>query len=259
MTRTAPLCIVAIAGLGLLPALSGCGDSADQTETGTRPTTTVQSTDGSAQAEPQEEAVAFPRPEIVWDPIPFGSERKAEMAAYSERHYGDSEWRLSDPRAIVLHYTAGGDYAGVHSTFAADVANRGELPGVCAHFVVDQDGTIYQLVPLDVRCRHAIGINDRAIGIEMVQDATADPRDAARMILDRREQSQAAVKLVAWLTDRFGIPTSDVIGHGMVNDSRYFRDLSGWTNDHVDWLPPEVSEFRERVDKVLERASTRGP
>ena len=44
----------------------------------------------------------------------------------------------------------------------------GELPGVCAHFVIDTDGTIYQLVNLRVRCRHAIGMNWTAIGIEHV-------------------------------------------------------------------------------------------
>lgn len=247
--------LAAILGLGLLLVSNGCGGSTTQTDTSTRSAPAVQPSDESPPREPQEEAPAFPKPDVTWDPIPFGSQRKEEMAAYSERHYGDSEWRLSDPRAIVLHYTASGDYAGVHATFAANAANRGELPGVCAHFVVDQDGTIYQLVPLDVRCRHAIGINDRSIGIEMVQDATADPHDAARMILDRRVQSQAAVELVAWLMDRFGISSTDVIGHGMVNDSRYFRDLSGWTNDHVDWLPEEVREFRQRVNQATRDAS----
>ena len=34
-----------------------------------------------------------------------------------------------------------------------------ELPGTCAHFVVDKDGTIYQLVPLTIMCRHTVGLN----------------------------------------------------------------------------------------------------
>jgi hypothetical protein len=32
--------------------------------------------------------LAPPRPHIVWKPIPFGAQRKAEMAQYAERHYG---------------------------------------------------------------------------------------------------------------------------------------------------------------------------
>ena len=35
--------------------------------------------------------------------IPFGPKRKHEMAAYSERHYGEHTWRLRHPRVIVEH------------------------------------------------------------------------------------------------------------------------------------------------------------
>ena len=54
-------------------------------------------------------------------------------------------------------------------TFASNAANRGEKPGTCAHFVIEKSGKIHQLVPLGVRCRHAIGLNHVSIGIEMVQ------------------------------------------------------------------------------------------
>ena len=33
-------------------------------------------------------------------------------------------------------------------------------------FLIDKDGTIYQLVSLRYICRHTVGLNDRAIGIE---------------------------------------------------------------------------------------------
>ena len=36
-----------------------------------------------------------PKPAIVWKPIPFGAQRRAEMAAYAQRHYGIDTWRLS--------------------------------------------------------------------------------------------------------------------------------------------------------------------
>ena len=39
--------------------------------------------------------VAPPRPVIVQKPIPYGPRRRAEMAAYSKRHYGTAQWRLS--------------------------------------------------------------------------------------------------------------------------------------------------------------------
>src|SRR5262249_10098159 len=107
-----------------------------------------------------------PRPPIVWKPIPFGAQRKAETAAYARRHYGVATWRLTHPHVIVEHYTAGPSFASAFNTFAADVPDSElhELPGTCAHFVVDTDGTIYQLVPLGVICRHTVGLNDTAIG-----------------------------------------------------------------------------------------------
>jgi hypothetical protein len=48
---------------------------------------------------------------------------------------------------IVEHYTASD--TSPYAYFAANTADPelGELPGVCAHFVIDRDGTIYQLVP----------------------------------------------------------------------------------------------------------------
>ena len=54
-------------------------------------------------------ARSSPRPRsrpIVQRPIPFGPQRRAEMAAYSKRHYGTAQWRLIAPKVIVEHYTA---------------------------------------------------------------------------------------------------------------------------------------------------------
>ena len=77
-------------------------------------------------------------PAIVWRPIPFGARRKAEMAAYSARHYGTRTWRLTDPKVIVEHYTAGLTFQGAWNTFASNARHNGELPGTCAHFVIDR-------------------------------------------------------------------------------------------------------------------------
>ena len=90
-----------------------------------------------------------PKPAIVVKPIPFGAARRAETAAYSRRHYGKSTWRLVHPRVIVEHYTAANTFSSAYSAFSSDAPDSElhELPGTCAHFVIDTDGTIYQLVP----------------------------------------------------------------------------------------------------------------
>jgi hypothetical protein len=192
--------------------------------------------------------VIAPAPRIVVDHLRFGAERKAETAAYAERHYGRRSWRL-DPTLIVLHYTESDTYASARSLFDADLPNRGERPGTCAHYVVDQDGTIYELVPPTVMCRHAVGLNDRAIGIEFVQSSNGhDSRWAVQQVLRRKAQSAAGVALIEYLQGRFAIEDGDVIGHAMVNDAKEFRDLEGWRNDHTDWQQREVARFRSLLD-----------
>ena len=199
------------------------------------------------------------RPEIEHDPIPYGAERKRQMANYSKRHYGQRSWRLPERhvRAVVLHYTAGSSYSGAWSTFASNAPALGERPGVCAQFVVDKDGAVYRLTSLKTRCRHTIGLNHRSIGIEMVQEDVGGPGATARAILRRKRQARAAVRLVAWLKQRYGIEMRDVIGHAMANDSRFFEDRTGWTNDHSDWLPPQVRKFRKRAKRLIRKEGPR--
>lgn len=183
-------------------------------------------------------------PRIVTDHLTFGAERRAETAAYAERHYGTRTWRL-DPSVIVLHYTESDTYASARSLFEADLPNRGERPGTCAHYVIDQDGTIHELVPPTVMCRHTVGLNHLAIGIEFVQSSSGhDPRWAVQQVLRRRAQLAAGVALVEDLQRRFPIADSDVIGHAMANDTKGFRDREGWRNDHTDWQEAEVVAFR---------------
>jgi N-acetyl-anhydromuramyl-L-alanine amidase AmpD len=185
------------------------------------------------------------KPSIHEDPISYGANRRAQMAAYSQRHYGEREWRLADPKVIVLHFTATDSYESVWSAFDSNAPNRGETPGVCSHYVIEQDGRIDELVSPRIRCRHTIGLNHTAIGIEMVQETGRGSHWADQQILDRGPQIKASVRLVRWLQARYEIRTGDVIGHAMANDDPHFKDLEGWTNDHTDWLKRDVREFRE--------------
>jgi N-acetylmuramoyl-L-alanine amidase len=187
------------------------------------------------------------RPTIVRDLIPYGERRRAQMADYSQRHYGFRTSWLTDPKVVVLHFTAGGTYASAYWTFRANTPNKGELPGVSSHFVIDKDGTIYQLVPLTVRARHCIGLNHRSISIEFVQEAGAGSHWADQQILARRRQVDAGLRLVRYLMARYGIEKANVIGHAMANDSPFFKDLRGWRNTHNDWQAADVREFRSRL------------
>ncbi len=195
-------------------------------------------------------AATSPLPHIVQRPIPYSQRRKDEMAAYALAHYGTRTWRLH-PRAVVLHFTDGDSASGAIGLFEQDVPNMGVLPGVCAHFVVDQDGTVYQLVPTTVMCRHVLGLNDSAIGIEVVQGTHGHSSAwADQQILDRTRQARALLLLVAMLQRQYGIGVSHIYGHATANSAPEFHDRLGWTNTHTDWGPAAVSEFRARLRRL---------
>jgi hypothetical protein len=236
MSRLATILAAAACALAVFAATLGTGAGAPAGE----PTSAARATD-------------VPKPKTAWDPIPYGKGRKRQMANYSHRHYGDRTWRLRNPKVIVLHYTATATYGPVHNAFAANTPSLGEKPGVCSQFVVDKDGTIHQLTRLNTRCRHTIGLNQTSIGIEMVQEGRSGKHGADRAILGRKKQIRAATKLTAWLKQRYRIGMRNVIGHSMANDSRYFKDLEGWRNDHVDWLRGDVRKYRKIVAKVIRK------
>jgi N-acetylmuramoyl-L-alanine amidase len=186
------------------------------------------------------------RPEIVQRPIPFGAKRREEMRAYARRHYGIDSFRLRDPKVIVEHYTVTDSFQPVYDSFANDAPDveLHELPGTCAHFVVDEDGTIYQLVALTIMCRHTVGLNQTAIGIEQVGRS-------AREILDRPAQIRSIVRLTAWLRCREAIALRDVIGHNESLSSPYHHeDVAALRRQtHGDWTRAEMKPVRARVGR----------
>ncbi len=185
-----------------------------------------------------------PSAHIVDRYIPYGPTRLAEMAAYSLRHYGTRTSRLT-PSAVVLHVTGTTSVSSTIAGFAADGPDLGELPGKCAHYLVGQDGTVFALVPTDVRCRHAVGFDDQSIGIEIMQASEGRSSGwADQQILARPAQLGAALALVRMLQARYGIPDDRVVGHAMVNSTTGFHDLLGWRNDHTDWQEVDVDVFR---------------
>jgi beta-N-acetylhexosaminidase len=190
------------------------------------------------------------KPHIVWKPIPFDAARRAEMAQYAERHYGIDRWQLVHPRVIVEHYTATTSFSSAWNTFAANTPDPElhELPGDCAHFIVDTDGTIYQLVPLTVMCRHTVGLNYTAIGIEHVGTSDAE-------ILHNPKQLAASQQLTLWLMHRFDISLPNVIGHAESLTSPYHRErVAAWRcQTHADWQHTDMVVYRAKLAELAHR------
>jgi N-acetylmuramoyl-L-alanine amidase len=194
-------------------------------------------------AAPSPAAVSATRPHIVWRRIPFGATRRAQTRAYAKRHYGTSTDRLQ-PKVIVEHYTVSSTFSSAWNTFASNAPDveLHERPGVCSHFIVDKDGTIYQLVSLRYICRHTVGLNDRAIGIEHVGYSDAE-------ILGRPKQLRASLRLTRWLQARYGIKTKDVIGHSESLSSPYHHERVARlrTQTHGDWTHADMRRYRAKL------------
>ena len=220
-TRAALCCLAVLIAGGALAAGAGAGD-------------------GSG---PSADASASPPPILKW-PIPFGPKRKREMAAYSQRHYGEQTWRLVQPRVIVEHMAVASSAAAVYNTFAPDQPDveLGELPNVCSHFVVAASGRIFSLVNLRTRCRHTVGLNWTAIGIEHVGYADSDA-------LDNPAEMRASLRLTQYIRCRFGIAVKNVIGHNESLSSPYHRELvpSLRSQTHGDWRHSSMRVYRQRL------------
>jgi N-acetylmuramoyl-L-alanine amidase len=198
-------------------------------------------------AVPEARVIAVPKPRIASRPIPFPRKRKREMAAYAKRHYGIDSYRLKDPHVIVEHYTANNSFSATYNTFAPDQPDveLHELPGVCSHFVIDTDGTIYQLVPLGIMCRHTVGLNYTAIGIEHV--GTSD-----NAVLGNPRVLNASLKLTRWLRCRFGIRVRDVIGHNESLSSPYHMERVARLRNqtHGDMRRASMKVYRSKLGRL---------
>ena len=142
--------------------------------------------------------------------------------------------------------TQGSTFRSAFNTFAPDVPDGelGELPGICAHFVIDRDGTIHQLVPIGLMCRHTVGLNWTAIGIEHVGFRESD-------VLSGPQRS-ASLRLTTWLRCREGIYLRNVIGHAESLSSPYHHErvarLRGQT--HGDWPAGPMREYRAALARI---------
>lgn len=125
------------------------------------------------------------RPRVEQWRIPFPAARRRDTAKYTRRHYGKAEVDL-DPQVIVEHYTVTETAQEAYDIFARNEPDveLHDLPGLCTHFLVDRDGMTYQLVSLKLICRHTVGLNDVAIGIEHVGGSDWD-------VLEDRPQLEA--------------------------------------------------------------------
>ena len=156
-------------------------------------------------------ACRSPRPAVVEQPIPFGPERQQLTRDYLKDRYGlPGEDATITPRMIVLHWTAIPTLEGSLRAFTPErlPSARGDLQGagalnVSAHYLIDREGTIYQLLPDTIMARHTIRPNHCALGMEKVGGTAETPLT--------RHQFQSNARLVRALAAKY--PIEYLIGH----------------------------------------------
>ena len=173
---------------------------------------------------------------IVDRPIVFNEEREQLTRTYMKEHYGlEGEGITIAPKMIVLHWTAIPTLEGSFDAFNDPAitgwrtyVQKASGLNVSSHFLVDQDGTIYRLMPETIMGRHVIGLNHCAIGIENVGGTTDTPLTEAQL--------KSNIWLVNYLSGKYDIDY--LIGH-------YEYPLF---EGHELWLEKDDSYRTEKTD-----------
>lgn len=114
----------------------------------------------------------------------------------------------TDIDSIILHHTAGSSASGAESTLNSR--------GLSVHYIVDKDGTIYQMVGDERRAFHTgagtgrwTNANSRSIGIEIVNLGNGSDRYT-------EAQYRALEQLVPYLAQRYNVSANHIVGHSQI-------------------------------------------
>lgn len=112
---------------------------------------------------------------------------------------------------------------------------------VSAHYLIDRDGTIYQIIPDTLFARHTIGLNYCAIGVENIGSKTQPLTN---------KQIKANAFLIRKLTKEYDIEY--VIGH---SEYGKFRNTKLWKELDSKYFTGKEDPGNEFMIKVRELIS----
>ena len=183
-------------------------------------------------------AILHTKARIIQKPIDFGVKRIKLTKAYIKHHYHLEPKDITiKPKMIVLHWTAemafedsfARLYPQILYSDRKDIAAASAL-NVSAHFLVDRNGTIYQLMPENIMARHVIGLNYCTIGVENVGGEGNKKEDLTPA------QLQANIELVRYLANKY--PSIEyLIGH---YEYRTFENTPLWLESDKGYRTKKV-------------------
>lgn len=151
------------------------------------------------------------------------------------------------PKMIILHNTGGGTLESNFNYFnhteietARDINRKQSKLNVSAHYLIDRDGAIYQLMDDTAFARHSIGLNYCAIGIENIGNEKAPLT---------KEQVKANAELIRYLCSKYSIEY--MIGH---SEYIQFRNTPLWKEldpDYITFKLDPGDEFLKQVRLLI--------
>jgi N-acetyl-anhydromuramyl-L-alanine amidase AmpD len=185
-------------------------------------------------------------------PITFNEERKILTLEYLQNRYGlEQESPKINPKMIVLHWTVIPTFQKSFEAFdpvtlpnwRPDIKNVSGL-NVSSQFMVDRDGTIYQLLPETTMARHVIGLNHCAIGVENIGGTEELPLTKAQL--------KSNIWLVKYLKDKYDIDY--LIGHYeytlFENHPLWLEKDEGYRTVKTDPGPDFMNNVRKAVKNL---------
>ncbi len=141
-----------------------------------------------------------------------------KLPKHSSKVYGTRS--LSDIQHLVIHHSAVPPSVGPQNIASYHVKRR-DWPGIGYHFLVGEDGAIYQGNALETVSYHAAGINTPSVGICILGSFMKEVPPPAQL--------RAGAHLTAWLMQELDIAPDSVRGHKEFMDTRCPGDqwLSG--------------------------------
>ncbi|NML69905.1 N-acetylmuramoyl-L-alanine amidase [Chryseobacterium sp. RP-3-3] len=181
---------------------------------------------------------------IINKPIDYSPERVRLSLEYLKSHYNIVQNTVTiSPKVIVLHYTAGGTvetnykyFNKTHLESARNVLKKQSTLNVSSQFIVDRDGTIYQLMEPNRFARHTIGLNYCAIGIENIGSKSQPLTE---------KQAVANAQLIRHLTKKYSIEY--LIGH---SEYGIFRSSKLWKETDPDYFTAKDDPGKDFMKKV---------
>lgn len=178
--------------------------------------------------------------------------------AYAHRFgWQDARTQPFEPRAVIVHSTEGPTEASAFAIFDRNTREQ-YLGGIWTHFAVAPDGEIFQYGPLNRISKGQAGVDDLAVGIEIVGDASlwqGDLQTKKGQIISRYQQGQtrqlqAVGDLIQTLQRHYQIPDKQIFSHEDVGNILTRR---GRTPVDFQWLRYQI---RDRVYLNLEPTIT---